>query len=223
MWALINHPSNVVFGIALGLMLFLGVVEIISLLMGGLSDWLDGLLPDGLDADMHGDVHLEVGGNGIIKLLSWLYVGKIPVLIWLTVFLGVYGGLGLMAQNIVHAVSGLYAPAWLASVGMFFLCLPVVRWAAAGVYALMPKDETTAINHADLIGRVAQIVLGDAAIGAPAEAKVTDQFGQTHYIMVEPDTDAVLQQGSLVLLVAQHGAGFQAIANPHQDLISNNK
>ena len=73
MWSLLNHPSNVVFSIALGVMLFLGIVEILSLLLGGLSDWLDGLLPDGLNGDLHTDIHLDAGSTGIIKLLSWMY------------------------------------------------------------------------------------------------------------------------------------------------------
>lgn len=219
MWSLINHPSNIAFSMALGLMLFLGAVEIISLLFGGVFDWLDGLLPDGLDGDLHGDLHLDASSGGVIKLLSWLYVGKLPVLIWLTVFLAVYGGLGLVGQNLVHGFTGRFVPALIASLGMLFLCLPLVRIAAAGVYRIIPKDETTAINHEDLIGRVAQIIMGNAQVGEPAEAKVTDQFGQTHYVMVEPDTDTILPQGSKVLLVAQQAAGFKAIANPHQDLM----
>lgn len=219
MWSLLNHPSNVVFSIALGVMLFLGIVELLSLLMGGLSDWLDGLLPEGLNGDMHTDIHLDAGSTSIIKLLSWLYVGKIPVLIWLTVFLGVFGASGLIVQNTLHAFTELYLPVWMASMGMLFLCLPLVRMVAAGVYRIMPKDETTAINHEDLIGRVAQIVLGDAKLGAAAEAKVVDRFGQTHYIMVEPDAEDILVQGSMVLLVSQQASGFKAIKNPHQDLM----
>ena len=140
-------------------------------------------------------------------------------MIWLTVFLGVYGALGLIVQNTLHALTGFYLPVWLASVGEVLLCLPLVRVVAAGVYKIMPKDETTAINHEDLIGRVAQIVLGNAKVGAAAEAKVVDRFGQIHYVMVEPDTDEVLVQGSMVLLVSQDGSGFKTIANPHQDLM----
>lgn len=219
MWELINHPSNVVFSIALSLMLFFGVIEIFSLFMGGISDWLDGLLPDNLAGDLHSEVGIDASGGAFFKLLSWLYVGKIPILIWLTVFLAVYGGGGLMAQNVVHSMTGHYLPAVLAALGMLFVSMPVVRACAAGLYKVIPKDETTAINSEDLLGRVAEVILGEARVGSPAQAKVKDQYGQTHYIMVEPDGEDSLPQGSKVLLVSSHAIGFKAILNPHHDLM----
>lgn len=68
MWSLLNHPSNVVFGIALGFMLLLGVIELVSLMMGGLTDWLDGFLPDSLSGDLHTDFHVDTDGSGVILL-----------------------------------------------------------------------------------------------------------------------------------------------------------
>ncbi|MEZ5581571.1 MAG: DUF1449 family protein [Candidatus Competibacteraceae bacterium] len=37
------------------------------------------------------------------------------------------------------------------------------------------------------IGRVAVITLGTAGYDSPAQAKLRDQHGQTHYIMTAPD------------------------------------
>ena len=45
MWNLINAPETEIFGIAITLMVLLGVLEVISMLAGGISDWLDNLLP----------------------------------------------------------------------------------------------------------------------------------------------------------------------------------
>ena len=45
MWNLINAPETEIFGIAIALMVLLGVLEVISMLAGGISDWLDNLLP----------------------------------------------------------------------------------------------------------------------------------------------------------------------------------
>lgn len=219
MWALINHPSNLAFSLALGLMLFLGLIELISMLFGGFSDLLDGLLPDDLTSDFHSEVGIDATGGMLLKLLSWLYVGKIPVMIWLVVFLAVFGGMGLALQNTVHSFSGVYVPLLIASAVVLFLSLPVVRWIAAGVYHVIPKDETTAINQDDLLGRVAVVVLGVASQGSPAQARVKDQFGQTHYIMVEPDTQEPLPQGSHVLLVSNQQTVFRAILNPHPELL----
>ena len=44
MWNLINAPETEIFGIAIALMVLLGVLEVISMLAGGISDWLDNLL-----------------------------------------------------------------------------------------------------------------------------------------------------------------------------------
>ena len=65
-----------------------------------------------------------------------------------------------------------------------------------------------------LVGRVAVIVTGEAKSGSAAQARVRDEHGQTHYIMVEPDTESdVFAQGASVLLVRRAGATFFAIHN----------
>ena len=90
--------------------------------------------------------------------------------------------------------------------------MPVVRISAALIARIIPKDETTAIHSEDLIGRTAQIILGDAKPNSPAQAKVKDQFGQTHYVLVEPELDIVFQQGQEVILTQRTKIGFQAIS-----------
>ena len=81
MWNLINAPETEIFGIAIALMVLLGVFEVISMLVGGISDWLDNLLPDSLTETAHAEVALDVADAGIfVRFLSWLYVGRIPVL-----------------------------------------------------------------------------------------------------------------------------------------------
>ena len=52
---------------------------------------------------------------------------------------------------------------------------------------MIPKDETTAVSDASLVGRVGTIVIGTASAGRPAETRVHDEHGTTHYIMVEPE------------------------------------
>ena len=62
-----------------------------------------------------------------------------------------------------------------------------------------------------MIGRTALIILGQAKINFPAQAKVKDQFGQMHYVMVEPEQDETFQQGQSVILTQRTKIGFQAI------------
>ena len=72
-----------------------------------------------------------------------------------------------------------------------------------------------------LVGRVAIVVSGSAKRGYPSEAKVVNQYGQTLYIMLEPDTeDCTFEPGASVLLVRQiSGNRFAGIANPRPDLL----
>ena len=63
----------------------------------------------------------------------------------------------------------------------------------------------------ELVGRTAVIVIGIAKPHSPAQAKVKDQFGQMHYVLVEPELDVVFTQGQDVILTQRTKIGFQAI------------
>ena len=220
MWNLINAPETEIFGIAIALMVLLGVLEVISMLTGGISDWLDNLLPDSLTETAHAEVGLDVADAGIfVRFLSWLYVGRIPVLMLMVVFLAVYGLMGYLFQTAFTTVFGSYLNGTLAAVIVWFLSLPLVRVTASGLYKIMPKDETTAVLQESLIGRVGTVVLGEARAGSAAQVRVKDAYGQQHYVMVEPDSEDVLKQGDAVLLVSLDGNTFKAILNPSGSLI----
>lgn len=212
-WDLLIHPSNIVFSIALLLCLFIGMLEVILLLFGGSSSFIDQFLPDSLtDAD-HADVSIDQPENLFTQLLEWLYLGKVPLLVWLIIFLTVYALTGLIIQDIFFNVTEHYLSAWIIAPACLFLSMPIVRFSAALISKIIPKDETTAIHSDDLIGRTAHIVLGEARPNSPAQAKVKDQFGQTHYVLVEPEQDIVFQQGQDVILTQRTKIGFQAIAS----------
>ena len=91
--------------------------------------------------------------------------------------------------------------------------------AAAGVYHIFPKDETTAVTQESLVGCVGVVILGTAKRGSPAQARVKDGYGQQHYVMVEPDDDNALMQGETVLLISLQDNLFKAIKNPNGNLV----
>ena len=221
MWQIINTPETLIFGVALAMMLLLGLVECALWMMGASSDWLNSFLPDSLGelGDVHSpDVAMDLDSAGtFLRFLSWLYLGRLPVLIWLVVFLSVFGTLGYGVQAALYGILGYALPMWLAAIGVWLLSLPIVRTLAAGLYRWLPKDETSAQRSADLVGRVGIIVLGNADAEHAAQVRVKDAFGQTHYVMACADGGAVLTQGSHVLLVAERQGRFLMIANsnPH--------
>jgi len=213
--------ENLPFTVALAVMFGIAVLEGVMALMGfALSGVLDSLLPD-MDFDIEADLYADLETpSPFSRLLGWLRVGKVPMLMLLIIFLTGFGLIGLALQSLLHGSIGFLLPNWLMAIPAFVLALPVVRLLGGTLNRFMPNDETDAVSVDSLVGRVATITLGTAASGSPAEARVRDVHGTTHYVMVEPDvaTESFTAQSS-VLLVRNEGAVFKAITNPNPALV----
>jgi len=236
--------GNLPFAVALGLMLAIAVLEgTMTLLGAGMSEAIDSLLPESLgdvDLDIEADLDIDgaVDGTGLdfgdanitnpgieatsalSRVLGWFCIGKVPVLILLVAFLTVFGLSGLIIQSIVSQITGILLPGSLASIPALMIGIPCVRYIGLGLSKLIPKDETSAVSSDSFVGRIAKITLGVAEKGHPAQAKLKDQHGQTHYVMVEPDiADEQISAGVDVLLVARKGNIFQVIQNTNEALV----
>ena len=212
MWELFTDPSNIFFSVSLSLMLLLGVTEFLLLLVGTSSQgFLDQFVPDQLAEVNHPDLDITAQQSIWVQLLDWLYLGRVPVLIWLIIFLTVYALTGFVVQSIFFQFTEHFFPVWIIAPACIFLCMPIVRLSVALIGKILPKDETTAIYSHELIGLKAEIILGEARLNYPAQAKVKDQHGQTHYILVEPEIEAHFKQGQVVILTHKTANGFQAI------------
>jgi len=81
---------------------------------------------------------------------------------------------------------------------------------------VLPRDESSAVSDQSFVGRSAIISAGHARRGMAAQARVKDQHGRTHYLMVEPDLEEQpLAEGSEVLLVSKPGSFYRGIPHPH--------
>lgn len=184
-------PENVAFSTALVLMLLIGAVEAVGLGMGGAD-----LDSDGLDN----------------ALLGWLGVGRLPLLMLLVVALASFGLVGLAIQQVMLGATGALLPGWIAVPGAALVSLPVTSVVGRAVARIMPRDDTTAVSLDTLIGRRATVVVGIARIGSPARARAYDIHGQSHYVLVEPNTeDEQLAEGDEVLLVSREPHHFRAV------------
>lgn len=205
MWGFLTSPDNVAFVAALVLMLLIGVIELFGL-GGGLA------VGEGLDT-----VEADTGDGA--SILSWLNVGRLPLLMLIVVFLFSFGMTGLIGQRVFAGIAGTTAPWVLAVPAAFLIALPATRGFGRVVARILPQDETTAVTRDSLIGRVATIVIGEAREQHAAQGRVRDQHGQTHYVMVEPDMAGdVFGQGASVLLVRRTGATYFAIHNVNASL-----
>lgn len=173
----------------------------------------------------HGDLHHDVHGDAdsasaIGKFLAWLGLGKLPAMVWLVVFLTSFGLTGLALQMLIRGFAGgLLSPGAAAPMALF-LCLPIVRVGGGLLARILPRDETSAVPAESFVGQLAVVTLGTARRGQPAEAKLRDGFGKTHYVLVEPESsDEELETGSQVLLVSRAGAVFSGVRNPYGTLM----
>lgn len=208
--SLFFDPSTWLFTAAIGLVLSLAVIEALGLLLGhgGPSGWAEHWLPEPHGADADG-------------LLGWLHLGKVPLTILLILFLSAFGLAGFAAQMLARQLFGQFLPLPLAALGALFLAVPAVRVLGGALGRILPRDETFAVSLDDLAGRIATVVTGTARQGRPAQARVRDALGRSHYVMVEPDhAGAEFPSGTEVLLVRRIGGSrFLAIANPRPGLL----
>lgn len=219
MWIWLNAPENTLFAVAWLLMLLLGVIELISLFVAGGSNWLDSFLPDSLSQPAHFDVNIDAAEGAIVRFLSWLYVGRIPLLMLMVVFLALFGACGFVLQQSALALTGGYLKPVIAVPSAWLATLPCTRIGATALYRIMPKDETSAISESQLLGRVGVVVTGVARADSPAQVRVRDGHGQQHYVMAASDDGQDLPEGTSVLLVSQQGSQYRIIANPHPQLL----
>ena len=211
--------QNLPFTVALCVMMAIAVLEGASLALGvGIASVFDKMIPvidfDGIDAP---DLS---NGSGLSKILSWLRIGRVPILITLIIFLTVFGLGGLILQSFAVRMTGDLLPAWAAALPVFGLSLPFLRVSHAVVEKMIPKDETYAVGEETFIGRIAVVINGTATRERAAQARLKDQFGRDHYVMVKPDNEGeAFPTGSQLLLVSKKGAFFHAIENPNPNLV----
>jgi hypothetical protein len=214
----LTAPGNWPFSAALTIVLLLGLLEALGLLLGttsfigadspdvGVDVSGDAVAVDGPDAP---DAHGGIAGN----FLEWLHFGELPTTILLLLFLLGFGIAGLTLQWLIVSRFGATMPASIASVPAGVVALMSTRIAGGLLKPVLPRDESEAVSRDSFVGCGGQITIGTARPGKPAEARVKDRFGHTHYLMVEPDGNDEFPAGSHVLLLKRRGDIYRVIDN----------
>ncbi|WP_424983985.1 YqiJ family protein [Maritalea sp. S77] len=208
----IFSAANVPFGVALAIVFFIALLEGIGVLFGaGLSQFVDSMLPE-MDFDIDAP---DIESPGIfVQFLSWLRFGQVPFIILLIVILTLFGLIGFALQGVVTDTFGTPLPAWIAAPLAGVASLPLIRGCAGLLNRIMPRDETDAISRTELVGHHGVITLGRAEQGSPAQARIKDALGNSHYVMVEPhEGENALEQGDQITLLRQDKTRFVAMKN----------
>jgi hypothetical protein len=196
------------FAVAIGLTFAIAVIELAGLLFGAQpSALVDSALPD-IDTDIP-DVEL----GPLSQTLSWLSFGKLPALVVLILITASFGLCGFALQEVLRRIFGFAIDPWLASVPAAIGAGFLTRHAGLAIARIMPKEETDAVSTKAFVGRVATVFRGVAGHGSPAEAKLTDIHGKTHYVLIEPDDgEPAMPEGSEVVIIRQQGSIYRAIS-----------
>lgn len=187
-------PANFWFSISLIAVFFVFILELVSTVFG-VS--LLGL----------GDDFAELDGEGLLNtsFANWLNINKVPFLIYLVVLLTLFGLAGLIINGITASALGFTLPAFVSVPLAFIISLLVTARTVKIISGLLPSVESSAVNSDDFIGSVAEITIGKASRGNPAEAKFTDHYSQPHFVLVEPfEEEELFTQGERVILVKKN-------------------
>ncbi len=196
------------FSFALLLMLGLGVIEIIGLILGFSS------LTHSPDADIDANLDLDGANHALSSFLSWLHIGRAPLLILLIFFLLGFGLTGILLQQLCISIFNAPLDRLLIAIPSLIMGLTHMNWGGRFVNKYLPKDETESISIESFIGQTVTITVGEARFNDPAEAKFKDTFGHTHYLMVEPEDDSFyLTQGEQALITRQEGSIYRVVPN----------
>ena len=195
-------PECLPFAIGAVMLAALTFIEMVCLLFGF-------SLGEMIDNSLGGDHH---GGTGIF---SWLNAGGVPILVLLLLSLGLFSIAGFLIQIVAHAAWGLL-PAAPAAIAAFVLAMPAVRLSSGLVARIVPRDETYAVEPAELVGRSAEVTVGPLDQGLPGRVRIKDQHSNWHVLRARaaPDQQAPIPIGATVLLVDLVDGIFLAIPTP---------
>jgi hypothetical protein len=197
------------FAIAAAIMVALGIIELLTSLVGlSIGELV------GKDIALEGDSHNILGGAFL-----WINAGRLPLLILLVLALGVFSIEGFLLQGVAHAI-GTTVPVSIAALAATAGSIPVIRTTSRGIARIIPRDETYAVSDADFVGKVAVVAIGPLDQGLPGRVRLKDAFGNWHSVpaRASPDSQA-LPVGASVLPVDRDARSFIAITAP-ADLIA---
>jgi len=135
-------------------------------------------------------------------LAAALGLGRVPFLIWLAAVLAGFGLSGYLLQSLATQLFGAPLPAVLAILPAAALGLGFARLYGRALARLIPRTESSVRSKAMLNRKRGVVSQGTARAGQPAEVRVTDSFGNLHFIRAEPlDRREAIPAGTEVLVL----------------------
>lgn len=139
----LNLEENYWYFLALKILLIIFTLELLTFFMGGIFNAIDKWLD--VDWDAEWDFDLE-SLTTVDKILHWLNIGKVPIIIYLSIFLGTFALIGLEISYWFISTKLLIAP-------IFLLSLFITRFLAGKLGDKLKPLEN--VSHYSFLGREA--------------------------------------------------------------------
>jgi len=213
MYEFLFADINTGFAIALSIVVVLGLLEGLGMLIGlSVMNLMDQFSPFELDID----IDTDVSADGLTPLLGWLCLNRLPLLIWAVLFLTSFSIAGYTFNFLLLGTFSITLPTFVAYIFAFTLAILMTRLIGKPLARVLPKNESSAVSNDSFTGQVAKITIGTAKKDSPAEAVLTDQFNQKHYILVAPDSaNDIFNQSEEVVLVEKTANYWLAVKFTH--------
>ena len=160
----------------------------------------------GAEHEVHELAESEHEISLLIRALSILGFGKVPVSILMTCLMVIFGSTGLIANGLFESVAPWsWAPVvyfWPSLALALLTSLGLTGTVARGLNRIMPTRETYAVTEEELVGQVGVAVYG-ISDGRRGLVNVKDTGGTLHQVMGRT-MDATIPKGTEILLVRYH-------------------
>lgn len=188
---------NLYFGIAICFVVLLAFIEGLGLIIGlSLMNVLDQLTPIDIDSD------IDVSSGGLTSVLGWLCINRMPLLVWLVIFLSSFGLAGYSLNYLTLISLNFVFSAFLVGITAIIFAVYFTKLVAKPLAKLLPKNESSALSNQSFVGLAGKITVGKASFENPAEAVIHDSYQQKHYVLVAPvSPQEVFVAGSDIVLI----------------------
>lgn len=200
-------PASILFTIAITFFLVLFLLEIFATLLGSSLSHID------IDLDFDFNTDTSIFDTAML----WMNPKNLPLSMLFPIFLLAFGLLGYGSLYLLLAKLGIFLTSGIA-ITIHYLTILVAaifgsRFISGIVSSILPKDETYAVSTDSFLERTAVLTTIDATSTDPAEARLVDTHGQTHYVLVQPlHEEDVLKVGTTVKLVSKRdNVSFNAV------------
>lgn len=165
---------------------------------------------EGVEHEVHdGHVAAQQDHSLMIRALSVLGFGKVPVSILMTCLMVIFGAVGLICNGLFASVfPWQWAPEiyfWPSFGVAGFAALSLTGATARGINRIMPTSETYVIKASELVGRVGISVYG-LAEGQRGVVSVKDESGTLHRVSGHA-VDAAIGKDKEIIVVRYHREG----------------